>query len=315
MKKLIIIFIFVFYNKKFEINKIYKREDNIDYTNSNFAILRRIDCPICGFFSYYIVYLGCINKYLLEGFIPIVDLQSFDNIFNGFNFTSSKNNPWEYFFKQPYGYTLNTVKVKAKNIYYFECKDDIIRPNVKILFNKVINDFWHNIAHIYVPLKLDILLEANKIIKQLFNNTNNILGILVRGTDYISLKPKDHPIQPSPRMVIRDIKEIDKKNKYEWFFISTEDDSIREIFINEFKQKLKFLKYNKKLNYSKKHFLGYNENIKGNMKFTKIYILNMIILSKCIDIICSQTSGAIGLFILRNKKFRNIKIYNLGLYK
>ena len=39
----------------------------------------------------------------------------------------------------------------------------------------------------------------------------------------------------------------------------------------------------------------------------------MIILSKCIDIISAQTSGAIGVFIFSNG-FRYSKVYNLGYY-
>ena len=115
-------------------------------------------------------------------------------------------------------------------------------------------------------------------------------------------------------MVIIDIKNINIKNNYDWFFIATEDDLIREIFIKEFGYKLKFLIYKKiNYNYKKKQFLSYLDNIKGNIKFTKIYILNMIILSKCIDIISAQTSGAIGVFIFSNG-FRYSKVYNLGYY-
>ena len=83
---------------------MYNILNNKQNKKPKFAIIRRLDCSTCGLFSYYIVYLGCINKYINEGFIPIVDLQSFDNIFNGFNVSSSTNNPWEYFFQQPYDY-------------------------------------------------------------------------------------------------------------------------------------------------------------------------------------------------------------------
>ena len=44
-------------------------------------------------------------------------------------------------------------------------------------------------------------------------------------------------------MVIKDIKNMNLKNNYDWLFISTEDDSIREIFIKEFGHKLKFFFY------------------------------------------------------------------------
>lgn len=46
----------------------------------------------------------------------------------------------------------------------------------------------------------------------------------------------------------------------------------------------------------------------------KIYLINIIILSKCLDIITSKTAGSLVAFIL-SKGFRNIKVYDLGCYK
>ena len=90
---------------------------------------------------------------------------------------------------------------------------------------------------------------------------------------------------------------------------------IRKKFILEIGDKLKFLKTkdNIKYNYTNKDYLAYNNNIKG-INFTKIYLINIIILSKCIDIICSRTAGSVGAFIF-TKGFRNIKVYYLGRYK
>ena len=67
----------------------------------------------------------------------------------------------------------------------------------------------------------------------------------MRGTDYIARKPSGHPIPPNSSMVIKDIKNINLKNNYDWFFITTEDDAIREVFIKEFGKKLKFYFYKK----------------------------------------------------------------------
>ena len=44
-----------------------------------------------------------------------------------------------------------------------------------------------------------------------------------------------------------------------------------------------------------------------------LYLLNIIILSKCLDIIAARCSGTAGIFVLTNG-FRNIKIYNKGVY-
>ena len=66
-------------------------------------------------------------------------------------------------------------------------------------------------------------------------------------------------------------------------------------------------------NYKAKEYLCYNKNINGNLNYNKVYLINIIILSKCTDIISAKTGGAIGTFILSNG-FRNNKIYNLGYY-
>ena len=65
--------------------------------------------------------------------------------------------------------------------------------------------------------------------------------------------------------------------------------------------------------YKKKELLSYNENLKGNIENIKLYMINIIILSKCIDILSSRTSGSTGAFIL-SEGFRNIKVYYLGEY-
>ena len=151
----------------------------------------------------------------------------------------------------------------------------------------------------------------------MFKGSNNILGILIRGTDYLTIRPRHHPIPPKSEVVFKDIKKMDKNNNYDYYFIVTEDNLIRKKFINEFKDKLKYIKTKNisiKYNYSQKVLLAFNKNIKGNIDYMKIYLINIIMLSRCIDIITARTNGSIGLFIFSNG-FRNSLIYYLGQYK
>lgn len=237
---LIYIILFFFNNYKKNNKKIIIKENELDYENINFVIIKR-SCSNCGLFSNYIVYLGCVNEFISKGYVPIIDVKSFKNFFNNYSVNLSDVNPWEIFFDQPFGYTLNNVLIKAKKIKYIICNSNINRPGSKIFFNQILIDFWHNIAKLYIPIKFDIINESNIIIRKLFNGSNNVLGFLIRGTDYISRRPRNHPIPPTPKMAIKDIKAINEKNNYDWFFISTEDDIIREIFIKEFGSKVKFL--------------------------------------------------------------------------
>ena len=93
---------------------------------------------------------------------------------------------------------------------------------------------------------------------------------------------------------------MEKKNKYKWFFIATEDSNIRNKFILEFGEKLKYILPKEKIEYNYKNdkYLAFNKNIKGNLEFLKTYLINIIILSKCIDIITCRTNGSVGAFIL-----------------
>ena len=310
---LLIIFIKI-YKSKIMLEKQLYKEFKISFYDFNFIIIKNKYSNI-GLFGLYISYLGCIIKYINEGFIPIIDLSSFPNIFNGFNIKKSDENPWELFFNQPFNYKLKNIKKYAKKVKYINCISNN-RPDTTIYYKKSLLNFWHYLAEKYIPINEEIINESNIIRNNIFNGSSNVLGILIRGTDYISRKPRGHPIQPSPDLVINDTKIMDKKNKYDLIFITKEDDLIREKFKLKIGQKLKFIKSNKnvKYNYKNKELLAYNKNIIGNIKYMKIYLINIIILSKCIDIICSRTAGSVGTFII-SKGFRNMKVYYLGRYK
>lgn len=249
------------------------------------------------------------------GFIPILDFESYSNAINGFVNDSSKGNPWEYFFNQPFGYNYSDVKRNARNLKYIECDTYLFRPNDTIFLNQQSMKYWHMIASQYIPIKNEIIKESNDIMKKIFKGSRNVLGVLLRGTDYTARKPGSHPIPPKNEDAIRDTKLMDDKYKYDWVFLATEDDNIREEFIKGVGAKVKFLLNKDKINYnySSQNFLVYNIDFKRIIEFNKLYLLNIIILSKCLDLLAANTSGTIGIFIL-TEGFRNYKVYQLGYY-
>jgi hypothetical protein len=222
-----------------EFNTKINKQINLDYKNFNFAVIKT-PCDFCGLISTYLSFLGCIRKYMIKGFIPILELESYKNIINGFIVDPLKGNPWEYYFNQPFGYQYSNIKKKAKNIKYFSCLSDI-RPNRSIYLNNEAKNYWHNFASKYIPIKIKIIKEANNIIRRKFNESRNVLGVLLRGTDYIAKKPYSHPIPPKTKDAIKDVKLLDNKNKYDWIFLATEDNFIREEFLRAVGIKVKCL--------------------------------------------------------------------------
>ena len=294
---------------------IKNRERMHDLKTLNFVLGRRLECPQCGFFSFYIVNLGCIYKYLNIGYVPIIDLQSFPNVYNGNDTT--KNNPWELFFDQPYNFTLEEITKYARHTEYVECTALDYRPDeINMYYNQYSIDFWHGLAVKYMPIKNELMDEVNTIMRNLFGHSNNILGVKLRGTDYIAAKPPGHSIPPTVEQVILDVKKMDKEYNYDFIFFSTEDELIRKKFVPNFNRKLKLLNPKTRINYNyeEKDFINLNKNINGNIEYTKNYVLNTIILSKCLDIVANRCSGTAGIFILTNG-FRHTKIYNLGEYQ
>ena len=81
--KIIIFFFFqkslLFPKEKINYNQSKKQ---LDFGYFHKFVILQLKNPICGLFCFYINYLGCINQYINLGFIPIIDLQSFPNVFN-----------------------------------------------------------------------------------------------------------------------------------------------------------------------------------------------------------------------------------------
>ena len=285
-----------------------------NYEFKKFAIISK-ENSICGLFAFYGYFLGCVNKYINEGYIPIVDLKSYPNGYNGFN-TSINYNPWELFFEQPYNYTMEEVLKNAKNIVYIKCEERIYRPDERIIYyNKDLIKFWRNIGKKYLPIKNEIQKESNIIIQKLFKNSSNVLGVKIRGTDYFKLKLKAHPIPPSLDLVVEGVKYLNSKNNYDWIFISSEDNNIKERFIKEFEKKIRLLNSKTKIDYNstRDDYLIRNKEVNGNIEYATNYVMNIYILGKCTDIVMSRGSGGVGV-ILNSNGFRNSIYYNLGEY-
>ena len=284
----------------------------LDYEKNKFIIISKNDCKECGFFYYYINYLGCFLSEIINRHFPVIDLSSFPNVFNEFN--PSDSNPWEYFFENPFHLTLKQVKQNAKIIKTNECLKNTY-PIFKDIYSKKYTQNWYyDIVKKFLPIKKEIVEEANNIMKKLFKGSTNVLGVLARGTDVITLKPKGYPIPPSIETLIEDVNKFNNENKYDFIFLTTEDNKIKDKFVQEFGEKLKILENPNKIEYNYKgnEYFSSNKNAQG-LEFQKIYLFNIIILSKCLDIISARTYGAAAAFIF-SEGFRNAYVYYLGEY-
>lgn len=81
-----------------------------------------------------------------------------------------------------------------------------------------------------MPIRNEIIEKSYYYIETLFNDSKNVLGILVSG-NYNSTNPS------TLIKLIEDAKNMDNKNKYDYIFLVTEDNLFIEKFIEEFEKK------------------------------------------------------------------------------
>lgn len=281
-----------------------------DYSDKVFYVIRRNESN-SGIGSFIITNLGYIAYAIRKGYIPIVDMKTYKNIYN----INLDTNSWELFFKQPYGYSLDDIK-KAKNVIISPETPCIIRPRDNMFYFNIFFgylSYWKKIAVKYLIINENINKEINTYCNNILMNNNKVLGVFLRGTDYIKLKPLGHPIQPTAEEMIKKIDSINKRYHFNNIFLVTEDRKIFEKFQDKYGDKLLSVN-NQYINYTNNGYLANSYKENDSIEFSKKYLISLYVLSKCKYIIVSRTSGTVSLMLLNNR-YKYKYIYNLGVYE
>lgn len=256
--------------------------------------------------------LGRIHLAEKNGWIPVVDFQNGPNYYLEDELVG-KENSWEYYFCQPGNIALSEV-YNSKNVIlaFPEVLEYRPLPNKSFFENENGQlDFWLSTAKKYLQFtpQMQGKIEYRK--KQIFpyGNGRNIIGVKCRGTDYNTLHPQGHPIQPSIEMIFNKIDEVFGHKKYTHIFLSCEDQNMCE----QFQQK-----YGDKLLLSEKPF----ENYKGGWLTPQYstrrldgeeYLCTLSLLSQCEYMLGGANGGALLATLLRGSR-ENTFFWNLGIY-
>ena len=274
--------------------------------------------------------LFCLYKYIIShvmyavehGYIPVVDLHSAKTQY----FKDGReywDNPWEYYFKQPYNISpqdmnKNNHIIFSPNTCWGDDKFKIypallpLSKNDSHKKNQYLDEY-----HKYLRFTPEIKRYLNKELKLLFGDERDILGIIVRGTDFIETKPKGHAIQPTAEQIIEKVKELQKKLHFKKIYLATEDaniyDKIKTAFgnmvidNNQYMYKSVGGKWIADFPCDRKdHF--YN--------LGKEYIRSIYLLSQCKYLIGGRANGTVAVWIMTNgfKTFDYVYLWDLGYY-
>lgn len=199
----------------------------------SFGVIQRND-PVPGIGSHIITNLGQIEAVLQAGQIPVIDTINVENCLK--DISSAKNtNAWELYFEQPLGFGLEEIPPDAEVTVWDGIPNNMPYYDMDFLTNPFLQRKWRRRAKRFMKPTPELHQHIERTISETpFRDADTILGVLCRGTDYTSIRPYNHPVQPETAEVLRKVNCVMKQNDLEMIYLATEDAKIKKMFKAEF---------------------------------------------------------------------------------
>lgn len=246
-----------------------------------------------------------------KGYVPFVDWKNYKT-----QYYDGENNAWEFFFKQPSEITEVEV-YKSQKVYLSGWTFKTINTGnlfeSNVFHSKAILDLSGKMLRENLEFSEDVLRLVDQEAESL--QIEKCIGVYIRGTDYVKLKPSGEYVQPSVDQMKCKIHEFE--NKYNApIFLVTEDGDIFDKLKDEFGETIKIVSFDTFIrNYEGKDVLSRSNVLEKDKKLRgQKYLAKMILLSRCRYLITSITQGSKFSYILNSGKYVDEYAFDLGLY-
>ena len=263
-----------------------------------------------GVFAYYRHVLGHIIYAIDCGYIPVVNFRDYKNMYIDWP-NANGTNGWEIFFEQPFGidveYALNCKNVILSDV---RSKEDVMDYNNYTASRLEIK----KIANSYIRFNDTVNEKTNAAYTELLAGKGKICGIKLRGSDYAISKFKNHAVVPEVSKAFEDVMNAIASwdEQYDYYFLSTEDESIYEYYQSKLGEKLICMDINRykptqiwyesEKTTSERHQEGYD------------YCVDVGLLSRCDALVTTICQGAGAAVMLNNGKYENVTVLTYGVY-
>ena len=277
-------------------------------------IIRR-EASTVGLFSYFITILGGIAYAQRKGYIPVVDMKNYLNSYL-YDYEIGRVNSWEYFFEQPDSLTLEEALSCRKYILSRDCAI-FPRPaqSAKFFYGEDGKlDYWRKVCRKYIHFTQPVLDGVEREMQKFCGK--RVLGVSVRGTDYVALRPHGHPVQPTIEQAVSKTREVMNTGEYDAVYLATEDKHILSEFRQAFGEKLMLPECDYiDFDASDNRYVTTYFTERKNDKYLRglEYLVSKLLLTKCNGLITSKTSGTTGIMCL-SEGFKYLYVFDLGVY-
>ena len=246
-------------------------------------------------------------------FIPVVDYKNFNS-----QYSNHVDNAWEFFFEQPTSLTLEEAYQSERVLFSGVTKKPVIDLKLfsgEIFQNSSLLEESKRIAQTWIHYTDEVNSVVDEENSQI--HIEDCIGVYIRGTDYISLKPTGEYVQPSIGQVIKKIKEFSLKHGEKAIFLVTEDDIYYQAMTKEFGNRVKIVSYDSFIkNFHDKVYLSESNSLDKDLKNRGMkYLVKIVLLSRCRYLVSSIAKGSIMAYSLNENGYEDEYIFDLGVYK
>lgn len=285
-----------------------------DPSKPTYYIIRRKG--LVGLFSNFIITFGHIRRAFLNGWLPVVDMQNYPNPYLESE-KLGKENAWEYYFEQPLRIGLEQA-YSGENVILSQGEILAPVPNDGMHFlenrDNSLTEWRMLVKFGLLKVKPALMAEIAAVRQKLFAPNDRVLGVLLRGTDYVARRPKQHPIPPPTEFALSIVVEKLKEWKCNKIFLATEDKNIVQVFKQVF-GKLCVTFDREYVDYKPGQEINLVRIDRPNDRFLqgKDYLTQMILLTKCDSFVAARCSGSVSVMTMA-EKFEHTYFFNLGRY-
>lgn len=285
-----------------------------EHPNDRFLVIRRSDLR-AGLFSHFLTMLGWLRYAESKKLIPVVDLSA-KSLYK-MNGHTEEVNIWDMFFEQPRGIGMADIR-QAKHVLVAE-EFPVLRrhffpdPTGGSFFDENGDECrnWRKLVRSGIRVRADVLFASRNEEFELAL-PNGVLGVYARGTDYVTMRPSRHPIQPTVEMIAERVDVVLAENsKFKMIYLVTEDRIMAEYLMMCFPGRI-ILSRQSFVDY-KGGYLCEATDVRNNIRRGTEYLRAIVDLSRCQGLIAGRTSGSLAAQLLSNG-FDYSHFFDLGLY-
>ena len=288
-----------------------------DPSKPTYYIIRR-SAKLNGLFELYKMAAGHIRYALPKGWLPVVDMQNYLNPYLEPE-KLGKENSWEYYFEQPLRIGVEQA-YDGENVVLGMGASPIQHPGISMAFNENKDNIltkWRMLVELgLLKVKPALMEEISAVRQKLFSPNDRVLGVLMRGTDYIANRPQGHAIPPPVEFAASIVVEKLREWQCNKIFLATEDKNILQIFKQVFRDicvtfDREYVDYKP----DTQKFLASYRIDRPNDRYIqgKDYLTQMVLLTMCNSLVAARCSGSAGVMMMADK-FEHTYFFNLGRY-